>query len=106
MTLWLLMGSVGLVLMVACANVANLLLSRATARSREIALRAAIGARRRLVGQLLVESVLLSLAGGVIGLILAFIGVGGLLRLARLKLPRLDALDVDAVPLFLDLAES
>src|SRR5882724_6223574 len=107
MTLWLLMGSVALVLMVACANVANLLLARATARSREMALRAALGAgRRRLVGQLLVESVLLSLAGGAIGLVLAFAGVGALLRLAPPNLPRLEEIHVDIVVLLFNLMVS
>ena len=107
MTLWLLMGAVGLVLMVACANVANLLLARATARSREMALRAALGAgRRRLVGQFLVESVLLSLAGGASGLVLAFAGVGALLRLAPPNLPRLEEIHVDIVALLFNLAVS
>jgi putative ABC transport system permease protein len=107
MTLWLLMGAVGLVLMIACANVANLLLARATARSREMALRAALGAgRRRMVGQLLVESVLLSLAGGAIGLALAFAGVGALLRLAPPNLPRLEEIHVDLVALLFNLAVS
>lgn len=107
MTLWLLMGSVGLVLLVACANVANLLLARATARSREMALRAALGAgRRRLVGQLLAESVLLGLAGGGIGLVLAFAGVDTLLRLAPPNLPRLEEIRVDTAALLFNLAVS
>jgi putative ABC transport system permease protein len=107
MTLWLLMGSVCLVLMVACANVANLLLARATARSREMALRAALGAgRRSLVGRLLVESVLLGLAGGVMGLVLAFAGVDALVRLAPPNLPRLEEIRVDRVALFFNLAIS
>jgi predicted permease len=107
MTLWLLMGSVGLVLMVSCANVANLLLARATARSREMALRAALGAgRRRLVGQLLIESALLGLAGGLIGLVLAFAGVDALLRLAPPNLPRLEEIHVDPLALLFNLAVS
>jgi predicted permease len=107
MTLWLLMGSVGLVLLVACANVANLLLARATARSREMALRAALGAARtRLVGQLLIESALLGLVGGGVGLLLAFAGVRALLRLAPPNLPRLDEVHVDPAALLFNLAVS
>jgi putative ABC transport system permease protein len=107
MTLWLLMGSVALVLMVACANVANLLLARATARSREMALRAALGAGRgRLVRQLLVESALLSLVGGLIGLAFAFAGVDALLRLAPPNLPRIEEIRVDIVVLLFNMAIS
>ena len=107
MTLWLLMGAVGLVLLVACANVANLLLARATARSREMALRAALGAGRgRLVGQLLIECAILGLAGGALGLVLAFAGVDALLRLAPPNLPRLDEIRVDRVALVFNLAVS
>ena len=106
-TLWLLMGAVGMVLAVACANVANLLLARATARSREMALRAALGAgRRRLVRQLLVESMLLSLAGGAIGLMLAYAGVAALVRLAPPNLPRLEEIHVDTTALLFNLAVS
>ena len=107
LTLWLLMGSVGLVLMVACANVANLLLARGTARSREMALRAALGAgRSRLVGQMLVESALLALTGGAIGLVLAFAGVDALVHLAPPNLPRLDEIRVDPAALLFNLAVS
>ena len=103
-TLWLLMASVSLVLLIACVNVANLLLARATARSREFALRAALGAgRRRLMGQLLIESILLSTAGGALGLALAFAGVEMLLRLAPPSLPRLAEIHVNSSALLFNL---
>ena len=106
-TLWLLLAAAGLVLLVACANVANLLLARATGRAREMALRAALGAgRSALLRQLLVESAVLGIAGGAVGLALAYVGLDALLSLAPANLPRLSEVRLDSAVLAFNLAVS
>jgi putative ABC transport system permease protein len=94
--LFTLLGAVGLVLLIACGNIANLLLARASSREKEIAIRAALGASRlRLVRQLMTESVVLAMCGGGLGLLLAFWAVDAVRSLGRDILPRLAEVRVD-----------
>lgn len=95
--LWVLMATVGMVLLVACANVANVLLARMSARSREVALRSSLGASRgQLVRLFLTESLLLSLAGGALGVLLAYWGTEVLLSLAGDSIPRAESIGISA----------
>jgi putative ABC transport system permease protein len=97
LTLWVLMSGVGVVWLIACANIANLLLARSASRTREIALRAALGAgRARVVRQLLTESCLLAGVASLAGLLLASMLVQGLAALSPANLPRIDDVRVDA----------
>jgi putative ABC transport system permease protein len=106
-TLWVLMATVGIVLLIACANVANLLLVRAEGRQQELAIRAALGAGRfQIARELLVESVLLGMAGGVVGVVLAQGALKLLVRLSPGRLPRLDEIAIDPSVLLFTLAIS
>jgi predicted permease len=105
--LWILFAAVGVVLLIACGNVANLFLVRAEGRQQELAMRAALGASRgRLARVLLSESVLLALAGGALGLVLAQAAIGLLRRLAPARLPRIDEIGIDLTVLLFTLAVS
>jgi predicted permease len=95
-TLYVLLGAVAFVLLIACANVANLLLSRAVARQKEIAIRTAMGANRiRIARQLLTESILLALSGGVLGVLLAYWSLHWIHILGPKSVPRLNAISIN-----------
>jgi predicted permease len=103
--LWILLGTVGIVLLTACANVANLFLVRTEARRRELAVRSALGASRgRLARGLITECVTLGLAGGVVGLVLARAGIGLLVWLAPSGLPRVEEIGLHPIVLLFTLA--
>ena len=105
--LWLLFGAVGLVLLIACANVANLFLVRAEGRQQEFAIRSALGASwARVAGELLTESVTLGVAGGVLGVALAWAGLRMLIALAPAGLPRLHEIGLNPIVLLFTLSIS
>lgn len=106
-TLWVVMGAVGILLLIACANVANLLLVRADGRQQELAIRAALGAGwGRIARELLVESLLLGLAGGALGLALSFVALRLVAASAVSNLPRLGGISIDTATLAFALVTS
>ena len=105
--LWVVMGTIGLVMLIACANVTNLLLVRVEACQQELAVRAALGASHaRIVRGLLVESVMLGIVGGLIGVVLAYAGVRFLVTMGPANLPRLSEISIDARTLIFTFAIS
>ena len=105
--LWVLLGTVSLVLMVACANVANLFLVRAEGRQQELAVRLALGAEgRRIAWELLSESLLVALLGGIVGIALAYAGIQLLVYLQPVQLPRLNEITLNPIVLLFTLAVS
>jgi predicted permease len=105
--LWVLMGGIGLVLLIACANVANLLLVRTQGRQQELAIRAALGATQwRIAAELLFENLVLALLGGMLGLALAYAALRVLVSMAPGGLPRLEEIGIDASTLLFSLAAS
>ena len=105
--LYMLLGAVGFVLLVACANVANLILARASARESELAIRAALGAGRvRLLRQLLTESLVLGVGGGLAGLALAYAGTEALIAAQPADIPRLDSVRMNGTVVLFTLAIS
>lgn len=106
-TLWIIFGVVGAVLLIACANIANLLLARATARRKEMAIRTAVGASRwRIARQLLTESILVSMIGGAIGLFLAYWGVQLILYMSPDAIPRSREIGLDWIVLLFTIGVS
>jgi putative ABC transport system permease protein len=107
LTLYLMLAAVGVVLLIACANLANMLLAKAVGRAREIAIRAAVGAGRvRIVRQLITESVVLALVAGALGVVLAFWGSRALVALAPADVPRLAEAGIDGRVLLFALSVS
>jgi putative ABC transport system permease protein len=105
--LWMLLGAVGFVMLIACLNLASLSLARASTRHREMAIRTAHGATRwRLIRQMITESLLLALSGGLLGLVLAWWGINFLLALSPVGMPRLSEVGLDARVLIFTLAVS
>src|ERR1700720_2662486 len=105
--LWVLMGSIGMVLLIACANVANLMLVRVEGRRQELALRSALGAGRgRIAGELFLESAILGLLGSAIGLAIAFVGLRVLVQVAPEGLPRIHEIGIDGPVLLFTLLVS